>query len=237
MSVTRRPGALAGVLYLVTHVTSVGAVILYGPLLTDHEWLLSTGSGTPQLIGALLDILLALAVAGTAIALFPVIRRYNERGAVAYLSLRTLEGAVILIGATAVMAVVSLRDVATAADQAAVGLVGEGLAGLYRATFLVGPGLVVPFHTVILAAVLLRHRLVPTWITVLGLVGGPLVFISNLGVMYGAHAQTSATAMAAAIPIFAWEISLALFLIIRGLRTDRTSRPELPHEAAVPIPA
>lgn len=211
MATYRRPGALAGAMYLLTHVTSVGAVVLYGTMLTDEAWGEGGGSALPQQLGALLDVVLAVAIVGTAVALYPHVRRRSQTGAIAYVGLRTLEAGVAAVGAVMVMAAVQMRDVGQA-DVAA------GLVETYAWAFFVGPGLVVGVHTVVLAAVLRRHALVPQWITWLGLVGATLVTASNLLIFFGLQDQVSVTASLAAVPIFAWEISLALFLILKGLR-------------------
>src|SRR6188474_2068080 len=102
MSTTRRQSVLVGVLFLVTHVTSVGAVILYGPMLTSGEWLSASGPGTAQLVGATLDIALALAVVGTGLAFVPLLRERAPQAGLAYAMLRATEAAVILAGAVAV---------------------------------------------------------------------------------------------------------------------------------------
>ncbi|MDN4483084.1 DUF4386 domain-containing protein [Demequina lignilytica] len=228
MSLPRRTAALAGVFYLLTHVTSVAAVVLYGPVVTDDAWLAGPDGGGPQLLGALLDIVLAVAVVGTALCLLPLLRTHAPLGGPAYLVLRGLEAAVILVGAASVAALVSLRD-AGLADGGA----GVALRELYSATFLVGAGLVVGVHTVVLAVVLWRLRAVPRWIPVLGVVGSALVTASNLTVMFGLADEVTTARSLAAIPIFLWEISLAITLIVRGLRLPApTGAPEKAAVAA-----
>jgi hypothetical protein len=213
MTTVRQQSALVGALFLVTHVTSVGAVVLYGPMLDGGTWLTQDGEGTRQLAGALLDVILAVAVIGTGLALLPLLRDKARGSAAAYLMFRAAEAAVILAGTAAVIALVWLRSAGQAGAEA-----GAMLLELYRAAFLVGPGLVIGVNTVVLALALRRHRLVPGWIPVLGLIGAPLVVLSNLAVMFGVQEQVSQTAMLAAVPIFAWEISLAVYLLARGIR-------------------
>lgn len=211
---------IGGALYLLTHVTSVAAVVAYGgapvsPLATR----------TAVLAGALLEIVLALAVVGTGVALYPLLRPHSEAVAVGYLALRTLEAGVILVGV-----VVLLPVVAAPATTAGVPLPAETAAALrlvHDWTFLVGPGLVVPVHTVLLARLLLRRALMPRAIPLLGLVGGPLIGAVNLAVGLG---LTDAIAVAA-VPVFAWEVSLAVCLLVRGLRTDAAAT----HPAAAAI--
>lgn len=208
----RRTARLAGILYLITHVTSVAAVILYGTLLTDPEWVSSGQSATMPKLGALADFILGVAVLGTGVVLHSLIRHASERGATAYAALRTLEASAILMGAALLVAAVSVPESDIAAQ------LSYGIVGIYHWVFLIGMGLVVGVHTTVLALVLRRHNLIARWITTLGIVGAILVTVSNLAVMFGIHDQVSATAAVAAIPIFAWEISLAVHLIWKGLR-------------------
>jgi uncharacterized protein DUF4386 len=187
-----------GLLYLVTHVTSVGAVILYGRLLTDP----TAGTGLNVQVGALLEIILALAVIGTAVGLFPVLRPYGEGVALGYVGLRTLEAAVITVGVMPLMALPS-PDAAT-------------LVALHNQTFLLGPGFVCGANTVLAAYLVHRSGLVPRFIPVLGLIGGPALFLISVAQLLHFVPQFSALAAAPALPVFAWELSLAVYLVVRG---------------------
>ena len=151
---SRTTARIAGALYFVTHVTSVGAVILYGASAYDSQSPLAGRSSV--LIGALLEIVLAVGVVGTGIALLPLLRRYSSGVAAGYLALRTLEASVILTGVVVLLPVVAQPSLSTS------------------------PGLIVPFHTVLLAWLLWRKGLVPRFIPVLGFIGGPLVGVMNL---------------------------------------------------------
>jgi hypothetical protein len=229
----RRTAIAAGVLYLITHVASVAALVLYAPVLGHADYVTGPGRDNQILAAGLLEVIVALAVAGTAIALYPTVRRHSPGGALGYAGLRTLEAATILAGVVTVLGVVTLRQQyagPNAADPAALSVAGQALMAAHNWSFLIGQGLVVGVDTVVLAYVLYRFRLVPRAIPILGLVGGPLVFASNLGVMFGVYAQRSAITAAAAVPVFAWEVSLAIYLIARGLNSD------LPRSDRVAVP-
>ncbi|MGG5258905.1 DUF4386 domain-containing protein [Phycicoccus avicenniae] len=211
MTDRRTTARLAGGLFLLTHVTSVGAVLLYGPGGTDPAGRL--GGRGPVLAGALLEVVLAVAVVGTAVALYPLVRERGHGSATAYVALRTLEAAVILTGVVALLPVVA--DPGSAATAGLDPGVARAFVGVHAWTFLVGPGLVCPVNTVVLAWLLHRDHLVPRPVTLLGLVGGPLIGLVNLAVLAG----LTSTLAVAALPIFAWEVSLAVVLITRGLPT------------------
>ena len=150
----RRTTIAAGVLYFVTHVTSVAALVLYGPVLNDADYIVGSGPDTRILVGGLLEVILACAVVGTAVALYPIVKRHSPGGALGYAALRTLEAATILAGVVTVLAVVTLRQRyagAAGTDAAALTLAGQALVAVHDWTFLIGPGLVVGVNTVVLA--------------------------------------------------------------------------------------
>jgi len=214
---SRTTARIAGALYFVTHVTSVAALLLYGAAAYDSQAPLAGRSSV--LTGALLEIVLAVAVVGTGIALLPLLRRYSSGVAAGYLALRTLEASVILTGVVVLLPVVAQPAVTAAPALAPDAILSLRL--IHDWTFLVGPGLIVPFHTVLLAWLLWRNGLVPRFIPILGFVGGPVVGAMNLALMFGVSRPIAITA----VPAFAWEVSLAAYLIIRGIRQPSDTSP------------
>lgn len=97
--------------------------------------------------------------------------------------------------------------------------VGKGLIAVHDWTFLLGPNFVCAIDTLVLAYLMWRSRLIPRFIVGLGLVGGPLLFASATAVLFGAYQQVSLPGAVAPLPVFAWELTLAFFLIVKGPRT------------------
>ncbi len=229
---SHRNSAIAtGILFLITHVTSIGSFVLYVPILDRAGYITGSGSDTQVLLGVLFEIILALANIGTAVALFPVVKKWNEGVALGYAALRTLEGAIIAVGVIPLLAVVTLRHLAGAAgtDPNTLTIIGTTLIALHNWTLLVGPGLVCGVNTVLMAYLMYKSGLVPRIIPLLGLIGGPLVFIVNTGKMFGLYDQIPPYLAVLVLPIFAWEVSLALWLIIKGFkRSALASEPAKP---------
>ncbi|MFD0272904.1 DUF4386 domain-containing protein [Kitasatospora sp. NPDC127111] len=233
---SRRLATAAGVCFLVTHVASIGGLVLYGPVLSDPDFVVGPGPDGRVLLGALFEVVLALAVVGTAIALFPVVRRYGEGAAIGYLGLRTLEAAVISVGVVSLLAVVTLRRSAAAGtDAATLRTVGRALVAVHDWTFLLGPNFVLGANTVLVAHLMYRSGLVPRSIAVLGLVGGPLIFASAVAVLFGCYGQLSGWGSLAAVPVFAWELAVALRMILRGFRAPAPIPPAPIPPAASPL--
>lgn len=235
MSPDRRTAVAAGSLFLLTEVAAIAGAVLYRPLLGAADGPLAQGADTRALLGALCEVVLVVAVAGTGAALFPVLRRHGEGLALGYAFGRLLEAAVIALGIVAVLALVTLRrdDAGAGADADA------ALTAVHEWTFLLGPNIALGLNTVLLAYLAYRGRLVPRFIAVLGLVGGPLICASAVAVMFGAYTQLSAAGAAAALPVFAWELGLAGWLIVRGIGpgpgSGAASRAD--GEVADPAPA
>ena len=225
MSPARRTAVIAGACYLVTHVTSVAALVLYGPVLNRPGYVNGPGAGTRALLGGWLEVILALAIVGTAAALYPVMRRHNQGLAIGYVGLRTLEAAIIAIGIVSLLAVVTLRQQA-GADAAALVGVGKALVAVHNWSFLLGPNFVCAADTFVLAWLMWRSRLIPRFIAGLGVAGGPLLFVSATAVLFGAFKQVSLPGAIAPLPVFAWELGLALFLIFRGFKETSLDRRE-----------
>lgn len=236
MSSIRRTAVATGALFLISHITSVPALLLRGPVLNDPDFVLGTGPVTPILAAAFLDVLLALSVIGTAVAIYPVVRRQNEGVALGYVGLRTLEAAVIAAGVISLLAVVTLRAEAAGTADAEATVLGAALVALHNGAFLLGPGLVLGTNTVLLAWLLHRSGLVPRFIAVLGLIGGPMVFLTATAQLFGAIEQYSLWAAITAMPAFAFELFLAFYLILKGFRPTPLARLDTAPAGTDPRP-
>ncbi len=205
----------AGALFLITDVASIGAAALYGPVLHDGGAAVGPVADALVLGGALLEVVTALAVVGTAVALYPAARRRREGLALGYVGLRTLEAGVLAIGVVALLLWVTVRQLAAAAgaNSEAFTALSTALAEFHRLAYLVGPGLVCGMNTVVIATLLYQSRLVPRFIPMLGLIGGPLILALSVFTLFG---RMPAWAGVMVLPILAWELSLGLWLINRG---------------------
>jgi hypothetical protein len=222
MKPTRGIAVVAGVFFLVTEVAAIGGVLLYRPVLTDSRYILGAGADGRVLAGALCEIVLAIAIIGSAVTLYPVLRRRHEGAALGYVCLRLLEAAVIVVGIVATVSIVMLRQEGVGdADADAAVPVGRALLAIHDCTFLLGPNFILGANTVVLAALAYASRLVPRTIAVCGLIGGPLICASATAVLFGLYAQVSAVGTIAAVPVFGWEVALAVRLIAKGF--DPTS--------------
>jgi hypothetical protein len=216
MADDQRHARLFGVLFLLTFVTSISAVLLFQPVLDDPAgYVAGDGKDTQIYLGAFLEFLLILANVGTAVVLYPIARRQNKTLAIGYVAARIIECVFLAAGIIFVLGVVSLRqDSPDAADLAI------SLAALKDWTFLFGPGLVVPFgNGLILGYLMYRSGLVPRGLPWLGLIGGPLLLVGNVGALFDLWETTSAVGLLVA-PEFFWELSLGIYAAVWGFKRD-----------------
>jgi Domain of unknown function (DUF4386) len=171
---------LTGVLFLITYVTSIPALfVFYAPVLHDPGYITGGGPDTSVLVGAFLEVLLIVANLGTALTLFPVLKRHNEVLALGYVAARLVECGFIAVGILSLLTVVTLRQEAAGADPASVTLVGQALVAIHDWTFLLGPSFIVGVgNGLILGYLMFRSGLVPRPMVLLGLIGGPLLCLA-----------------------------------------------------------
>jgi hypothetical protein len=223
MNPTRRIAAVAGVLFLLTFVTSILAqLVLYTPVLDKVDYIVGGGEDTRVALGALLEMLLIIANIGTAVVLFPILKRQNEALSLGYVTARVVESVFIAIGLLSLLAIVTLRQDFAAAGGGESGsfvTVGRSLVAVHDWTFLLGPGFVVGVgNGLILGYLMYRSGLVPRWMAMLGLIGGPLICASGTAVLLNAIEAGGAVQVIATIPEFFWELFLGIYLMVKGFK-------------------
>jgi hypothetical protein len=207
-----------GVLFLITFATSIPALILFQPVLDDPVAYI-TGCGGQNnriLFGALLELLLIIANIGTAVVIFPIVKRQSEELALGYVTARIFESTFILVGIVAVLGIITLQqEVAGAAESS----IAYTLAAIKDWTFWLGPGWVVGWgNGLILGFLMYKSGLVPRKLCWLGLVGGPLNIISGTLVMFGVAEPGGTLQGLCTIPEALWELSLGLYCMVKGFR-------------------
>jgi hypothetical protein len=207
----RRTSLVAGVLYLVTFV-SIPTLGLYGPV-RGAGYVVGAGPDTEALVGGLLEIVVALAGIGTAVVLFPVLKKQNEAAALGLVAARILESSTIFAGVAFILTVVTLRR--DAAGSGAL-VAGQALVGLYDRIFLLGQSFMPAVCDLLLGVLLYRSRLVPRGLAVIGIVGAPLLVAGYLAVLLGVTGQHGGPAGLSSVGVAVFEFSLGLWLIIKG---------------------
>jgi Domain of unknown function (DUF4386) len=217
----RRVSRTAGILYVLTFV-SIPTFALYHPV-KGANYLVGSGSDTPAVVGGILEITVALAGIATAVVLFPILKKQNESFALGLVAARILESGTIFLGVAFLLAIVTLHQ-----DGAGSGalVTSHALVALYDRIFLLGQSFMPAVCDLLLGFLLYKSRLVPRGLSVIGIVGGPLLVIGYLAVLFGAVDQHSSLAGLSALLVAVFEFSLGVWLIVKGFDPEAVAALE-----------
>lgn len=213
MTDDQRTARIFGVLFIITFLTSIPAALLFAPVLEDPAgYFAGGGSDTQIYLAAFLEFLLIISNVGTAVVLYPIAMRRYQTLAISFVAARIMESVFIASGIMFVLAIVALRH--EAPD------VAVSLAALKDLSFLFGPGLIVPIgNGLILGYLMYRSGLVPRRMAWFGLIGGPLLLIGQLGVLFDLWDAGSAARVLVA-PEAIWELFVGFYCALRGFRRE-----------------
>jgi hypothetical protein len=221
----RRTARVVGWLFLLTYVTAITAKVAFYPPLFDGDYIVTGAADSRLLWGAFFEVVLVLANIGTAVALFPLLKRQHEGLALGFVAARVIESVFICVGILSVLTIVTMRQ-ELPADSAGLATVGHALVTVQEWTFNLGPGLTVGVgNGLLLGYLMYRSGLVPRPLAVLGLVGGAGICLSGVAVLFGLTEAGSPAQLAAAVPEFFWELGLGLYLIVWGFKPSALTEP------------
>ena len=222
---TRRTALVAGMLYLITFV-SIPTLALYGSI-HDPHYIVGPGPDTAVIIGGVLEIIVALAGIGTAVVLFPLLKKQNESFALGLVAARILESGTIFVGVAFILSIVTLRQAGAGADAL---VTSHALAALYDRIFLLGQSFMPAICDLLLGFLLYKSRLVPRALSLIGIVGAPLLVVGYIAVLFGLIGRLAPLAALSAIPVALFEFSLGVWLTVKGfnpsailIKADKTN--------------
>src|SRR5437588_226175 len=213
MDSLRKTALVAGVFYLLTFV-SIPTLFLYGSV-KGANYIIGAGPDTSAIIGGILEIIVALAGIGTAVVLFPVLKKQNEGAALGLVASRILESSTIFAGVAFLLTIVSLRQAGAGAEAL---VTGHTLAALYDRIFLLGQSFMPAICDLLLGFLLYQSRLVPRGLSRIGIVGAPLLLAGYLAVLFGLLGQHAPVAGLSALPVALFEFSLGVWLVVKGFQ-------------------
>ena len=209
---SRKISLAAGILYLLTFV-SMPIGFLYSAVLNDPNYIVGSGPDTGVIVGGILEIVVALAGIGTAVALYPVLKRQNEGVALGFIGTRVLEASTIFADIVCLLAIVTLRRAGVGADALVTGKALVALYGLFR----LGQNLMPAVNDLLLGSLLYQSRLVPRVLPLLGLIGAPLLIANTIVFMFGiTSGPLFVLTGVGVLPIALFEFSLGVRLTVKG---------------------
>ncbi len=215
MSAHRKISLTAGILYILTFV-SIPTLAIYGPV-KSANYILGAGPDTPAVIGGVLEIIVALAGISTAVVLFTILKKQNESLALGLVAARILESATIFVGVAFLLSIVTLRQTGAGVDALPA---SHALSVLYDRIFLLGQSFMPAICDLLLGFLLYQSRLVPRGLSLIGIIGGPLLLLGYFAVMFGFLGQHDTLAGLSAIGVAVFEFALGLWLIFRGFNPE-----------------
>jgi len=207
----RKRSLTAGILYVLTFV-SIPTLALYKPVKTAN-YILGSGADTSAIIGAILEIIVALAGIGTAVVLFPMLKKQNESAALGLVAARILESGTIFVGVAFLLAIVTLRKTGAGADAL---ITSHTLTVLYDRIFLLGQSFMPAICDLLLGFMLYKSNLVPRRLSTIGIVGGPILLVGYFAILFNLISQHGGLAGLSAFPVAIFEFSLGIWLIVKG---------------------
>jgi hypothetical protein len=213
VNLRRTNSLVAGAFYLLTFI-SIPTLALYAPV-HDPNFIVGSGPNTGVLFGGILEIIVALAGIGTAVALYPVVKRQSEGRALGFVAARVVEGSAIFVGVASLLTLVTLRQAGLGTDAL---VTGRALIAMYDRMFLLGQSFMPAVNALLLGSLLYQSRLVPRVLPVIGLIGAPLLVAGDIAVLFDLIDRNSSPALLLAIPIALWEFSLGVWLVVKGFK-------------------
>jgi len=211
MAWSRKHSLAAGIFYLLTFV-SIPTIALYGSI-HDPNYIIGAGPDTAAIIGGVLEIIVALAGIGTAVALFPVLKKQDESSALGLVAARILESGTIFAGVAFILSIVTLRQVGAGAGAL---VTSHTLSALYDRIFLLGQSFMPAICDLLLGLLLYKSRLVPRALSVIGIVGAPILVVGYLAILFGFIGRLAPLAGLSALPVALFEFSLGVWVVVKG---------------------
>jgi hypothetical protein len=217
----RKRSLTAGIFYLLTFV-SIPTLFLYNPIRSAH-YIIGTGPDTRAIVGGILEIVVAIAGIGTAVVLFPILKKKNESAALGLVAARILESGTIFVGVAFILSIVTLRKAGVGPDAL---VTGRALVALYNRIFLLGQSFMPAICDLILGTLLYQSRLVPRRLSVIGIIGAPILVAGYIAVMFGLIGQRGSLAGLCAFPVAIFEFSLGVWLVVKGFNPEAVATLE-----------
>lgn len=213
MTTSRKTSLTAGILYLLTFI-SIPTLSLYHEI-HQPNFVLGSAPSNDVVLGGMLELVMALACIGTALAFYPVLKKQNEMLALGFVAARILEATLIFAGVASLFTVLNLRPLGAEAQ-----VVSRGLVMLYDRLFLISQSFIPAVNGLLLGSLLYQTRLVPRILPIIGIIGAFTLVAGDVAILYGVYDQRAPIAGLSAVPIALWEFLLGIYLTFKGFKEN-----------------
>jgi len=216
MNTNRKIAVITGVVFIIATVAGLVAKALV-PDPTAAGYLTSFSAHANRVAaGVLLYLIGHLACAGIAVAMYPVLKKWNASLALGSVIFRTIETVFYTVGIVCLLSLLTLGQQftsAVAADRTSLQAIGDLLLSIHQQAALAG---VFAFclGACMYYTLFFQSRLIPRWLSGWGIVAIMLMLTACVLALFSGNRITSYIPLAA--PIFLQEMVLAVWLIVKG---------------------
>ena len=218
MNSYRKTAIIVGVLFIIATVMSILSTVPLGSTLTVSNYLTSVSANENQVIIAMIfELIAAVSAFGTAVMLFPVLKKTIESLALGYVALRLIENIFYIVGALSLIIILTVGQgyVAGASNASYYQPLGTLLLALHDWSIWMGTLIFFGLGSLTLNYLLYQSKLVPRFLSVWGLIGAALVLLYGLLSLFSLTPDLSSLAILA-VPIAVQEMVFAVWLIVKG---------------------
>jgi hypothetical protein len=218
--INKRNAIPTGLCFILAAVTSIMGKLLYAPVLANPDYLTTGFLHSNQVVlGAVFELILAVTAVGTGMFMYPILRKVDESLGLGYVLFRTLEVVFILVGLIGVLALLTLSKsfmASSTPDSNQFHAIGEVLKGVHDWAFILGPNFMLGINTFLYSLIFYQSALLPRKIALLGLIAAILICVASLLELFGVIQQVSVAGFLFAVPIFIYEMIIAIWLLSKG---------------------
>ena len=218
MDSNRKTAIIVGVLFITAMVAGMLRFFLLDPILDASDYLIIVSANENRvIIGALSFSILAIALAGIAIVIYPILKKHNEALALGYVGARIIEGVLFIVAILAILTLFTLSQEfvkAGAPDASHFQTLGNLLLAVRYYAYNVLWPITLSLGALMFYYLLYKSKLIPRWLSVWGLIGTPLFPVAPLS-LFG-----STISDLFLLPLVVNEMVLAVWLIVRGFNSS-----------------
>ena len=213
----RTTSIIVGALFIIATVSTMVSIVFMGTSLEGSDYLDKIADNENGIIlSVIFWIILAISVAGIGFFMYPVLKKYHEGLAQGYVAFRLIETTLILVSAICLQSLLTLGQEFVKADTIDTNLYDSSgiiLKAIFNWSFIIGTMIFLGLGGLILYYILYKLKLVPSWLSIWGLIGAALVLV------YGLVSLFDYDPAILSAPIAVQEMVFAVWIIVKGFDT------------------
>ncbi len=222
MDTYRKTAVIVGLLFIIATVSALLSGVFLGSTLDAPNYLAAVSSNeTSVIIAVILELILAVSVFGIGFMLFPILKKYVESLAMAYVGFRLFEAIFIVVASLGLLSLLTIsQQYVAGASYASYQPLGSLLLALRDWSYLIGTMIFLGLGGLTLNYLLYQSKLVPRWLSVWGLIGAAFILLYGTLGLFGLSTDLTSPSTFLALPIAVQEMVFAVWLIVKGFNPE-----------------